>query len=57
MIQKLADMVFQIVLVFLFFLVITPIGLIIRASGKDYLMRRLKPEETTYWNNRKKTNE
>jgi len=32
-----------------YFLVITPIGLIMRLSGRDPMERRLEPSATTYW--------
>ena len=32
-----------------FFLVITPVGLIARLVGKDFLRLKLRPEDTTYW--------
>lgn len=34
---------------FLFFLTITPIGLILRLSGKDLLRLRLDPQAPSYW--------
>ncbi len=37
----------------LFYLVITPIGLILRLRKKDVLSLRLKSEETSYWLERK----
>lgn len=33
----------------LFFLVITPVGLIMRAFGKDILNLKIKSKESTYW--------
>ena len=33
----------------MFFLVITPIGLLMRATGKDPLLRKLDPAAKTYW--------
>ena len=33
----------------LFFLVVTPIGLIMRATGKDILRLKRSPEEKSYW--------
>ena len=32
-----------------FFLVITPVGLVARLAGKDFLRLKLRPEDTTYW--------
>ena len=37
----------------LFFLVITPTGLLVRVSGKDLLGLRRAPEATTYWRTRR----
>ena len=34
---------------FLFFVMITPMGLIFRLTGYDPLQRRFEPEATTYW--------
>jgi hypothetical protein len=39
----------HIVLTVLYFLVITPIGLIMRALGRDPLQRRFDRKATTYW--------
>ena len=33
----------------LFFLVVTPIGLVMRASGKDMLRLKRAPEDKSYW--------
>ena len=38
-----------IVLAILFYLVITPIGFVMRAVGKDPLQLRAHPERNTYW--------
>lgn len=32
-----------------FYLVVTPIGLIAKCFGKDFLDRKLRPEVSTYW--------
>lgn len=34
---------------FLFYVLITPVGLIFRLIGKDPLNRRFEPQATTYW--------
>lgn len=34
---------------FLFFLMITPVGLFFRLTGKDPLARRFEPDAPTYW--------
>jgi hypothetical protein len=33
----------------LFFLVVTPIGVVMRLVGKDFLRKRLEPEAASYW--------
>jgi hypothetical protein len=38
-----------IILGIMFFLVIMPIGLVMRLFGKDFLRLRLEPEAQTYW--------
>lgn len=39
-------------LTLVYFLAVLPIGLILRATGKDPLDRKLEPEATTYWKER-----
>ncbi len=36
----------------IYFLVVTPIGLLLRLSGKDPLQRRFDPKRPTYWTDR-----
>jgi hypothetical protein len=36
-------------LTILFYLVVTPVGLVARLSGKDFLSRKLDPNATSYW--------
>jgi hypothetical protein len=38
-----------VLLTLFFYLVVTPIGLLARASGKDFLSRRLERESRSYW--------
>jgi hypothetical protein len=33
----------------LFFLVVTPIGVVMRLAGKDFLRTRLEPDASSYW--------
>ncbi|MCZ8312787.1 MAG: SxtJ family membrane protein [Magnetospirillum sp.] len=33
----------------LFFLVVTPIGVVMRLAGKDFLRKRLEPDAPSYW--------
>lgn len=42
----------HVVLAVVYYLVITPIGLVRRAGGRDPLERRFDPQATTYWRER-----
>lgn len=42
----------HLVLAGVYFLVVTPIGLLLRLAGKDPLQRRFDPSRTTYWTDR-----
>ncbi|MDF1734382.1 MAG: SxtJ family membrane protein [Minwuia sp.] len=46
-----------IVMGLLYFVTITPIGLIMRATGKDPLRTKLEPEARTYWQKRDAENQ
>lgn len=39
----------HVILTFFFFLVVTPIGLIARLAGKDFLSLKLNPDAKSYW--------
>jgi len=39
----------QVILTLFFFLLVTPIGLVARLFGKDFLNRKRDPQATTYW--------
>ena len=39
----------KILLTLFFFLLVTPLGLLLRLSGKDLLMLRKNPDTQTYW--------
>jgi Saxitoxin biosynthesis operon protein SxtJ len=39
----------QVILTLFFFLLVTPIGLVARLFGKDFLNRKRNPQATTYW--------
>lgn len=39
----------RLILVVLFYLVFTPIGLVLRLFGKDLLNRKIDPEAESYW--------
>jgi uncharacterized BrkB/YihY/UPF0761 family membrane protein len=45
----LGAIVSTVVLTLLFFLVVTPIGLLARAVGKDFLSQKLQPHADSYW--------
>jgi hypothetical protein len=45
-------LVSTILLTLFYFLVITPIGLIARAAGKDFMNRKIEKEAMTYWSPR-----
>jgi hypothetical protein len=47
--RRLHRLVSPVVLGFLFYAVITPAGLLLRALGKDPLRLSLKPDAATYW--------
>ncbi len=42
----------RLILTLLFYLVMTPIGLVLRASGKDILNQRIDKNAPTYWTRR-----
>lgn len=50
---KLIHVLFQAVLFLVFFVVLTPLGFLLRALGADYLARRSDPDTTSYWISRK----
>lgn len=43
----------RILLSVIFFLLITPIGFVMRVFGKDFLNRKIEPERESYWLDRK----
>ena len=43
----------QAVMMLVFYLVVTPIGLIMKAVGRDQMNRKLEPKASTYWIERK----
>ena len=45
----------RVILIILFYLVLTPIGLIAKLSGKHFLDLKIDKERTSYWVKRKKT--
>ena len=45
----LGAIVSTILLTVLFYLVVTPIGLLAQVTGKDFLSRKLEPGAASYW--------
>jgi Saxitoxin biosynthesis operon protein SxtJ len=45
----------QLVLALMFYLVLTPIALVLRWRGRDPLRRRLEPDRRTYWQKKSPT--
>lgn len=45
----------RVILTLVFYLLVTPIGLLMRLSGRDPMRRRLKPDAPSYWIPRKDT--
>lgn len=41
----------------MYFLVVTPMGIVIRLSGRDALRRKLNPDAPTYWQTREDADE
>jgi hypothetical protein len=50
----LRSIVSRIVIPLVFYLVITPTGLLMRILGKDFLGKKIKPDISSYWINRDK---
>jgi hypothetical protein len=50
---KVIHVLFQAVLLLVFFVVLTPLGFLLRAMGTDYLARRSEPNAPSYWISRK----
>ncbi len=44
----------RLILIILFYLLFTPIGLLMRLFGKDFLKRKIEKEAASYWIPRKK---
>ena len=52
---KLGAIIAPIVMSVVFFLVVTPIGIIMKIIGKDLINKKIYKDTKTYWINRKKT--
>ena len=50
----LGSIVSRIVIPLVFYLVVTPMGLIMRIFGKDFLEKKIKPDVSSYWMNKNK---
>jgi len=46
----------RLILIILFYLVITPLGLILRLFGKDFLELKIEREKKSYWNKKEEGN-
>ncbi|MGK9477653.1 SxtJ family membrane protein [Melioribacter sp. OK-6-Me] len=46
----------RLTLIILFYLIITPLGLILRLSGKNFLELEIEKERRSYWNKKEKEN-
>ena len=49
MLNKIVDLLFQTILLVIFFLILTPLGILLRAFGKDYLSRPFRRDSPSYW--------
>lgn len=49
-----AVLALRVVLLPVFYLVLTPVGVLLRLAGIDFMRRRVDPGEKTYWINRDK---
>jgi Saxitoxin biosynthesis operon protein SxtJ len=45
----LGAIVSTVLLTLLFYLIVTPLGLVARLAGKDFLRQKLEPRATSYW--------
>ena len=52
---KLGAIIAPIVMSVVFFLVVTPIGIIMKIFGKDLINKKINKDTKTYWINRKKS--
>lgn len=46
---QIGQIIGKILLTLFFFLFVTPLGLVLRLSGKDLLLLKKKPDDQTYW--------
>ena len=53
--MKLGAIIAPIVMSVVFFLVVTPIGIIMKIFGKDLINKKINKDTKTYWINRKKS--
>ena len=52
--HAIGQIVTTLILVIFFYGILTPVGLILRLMGKDFMDRKLQPEAKTYWHLREK---
>jgi hypothetical protein len=48
-VNKIIDYFLKIVLAFVFLLIVTPVGIVLRILGKDYLATIIPKDADTYW--------
>lgn len=49
MLTKTTDFVFKAILAVVFLLIVTPVGLLLRMFGVDFLERKIDPGASSYW--------
>ena len=47
--SRLSEICTEIAMAILFFLVVTPVGIVMRLTGRDRLRLRFEPAEPSYW--------
>ena len=47
--HAIGQVVTTLILVIFFYGVLTPVGIVLRLMGKDYMNRKLEPQAVTYW--------
>lgn len=47
--NRIIDSILKVAFFIIFFLVVTPIGILLRLMGVDYLQRRIEKKRNSYW--------
>ncbi|GEM_PF-2258388 len=47
--DKVINFIFRVFFFIIFFLIVTPIGILLRLAGIDYLQRQLEKGRNSYW--------